>query len=152
MKQNIELYDTVIYKRNGVVICPKSGHLVPVVNGSMGMVTQINITAYGWFYQITVGELLINMVSDDDIQLAPERKKDHICNMVTYFNRKDLVSFGDYLLSEKRKAKIIHRQRMLEKELEKEDKFLDFLPDEELVKNVYHADVENWLEEQKKNE
>ena len=67
--------------------------------------------------------------------------------MVTYFNRKDLVSFGTYLLSEKRKAKIINNQRTLE--AESEGKQVDFLPDEELVKNVYHADIENWMEEER---
>lgn len=51
--------------------------------------------------------------------------------MVTTFNKKDLVSFGKYLLSEKRKEKILLIPHSLS--------------DEERLKNVYHADVENWL-------
>jgi len=48
--------------------------------------------------------------------------------MVTYFNRKDLVKFGNYLLSKERKEKV--------SELNQE--------------NVTHADVENFLEAIKK--
>jgi hypothetical protein len=44
--------------------------------------------------------------------------------MVTYFNRKDLVSFGSYLLSEKRKAII----------------------SDENMDNVTHADIHNWID------
>lgn len=44
--------------------------------------------------------------------------------MVTYFNKKDLVSFGNYLLSEQRKK--------LTSEINQD--------------NVTHADVENWKE------
>ena len=46
--------------------------------------------------------------------------------MVTYFNRKDLVSFGSYLLSEKRKSRIGELNQ----------------------NNVTHADIENWKHEQ----
>ena len=46
--------------------------------------------------------------------------------MVTYFNRKDLVSFGSYLLSEKRKSRISELNQ----------------------NNVTHADIENWKYEQ----
>jgi hypothetical protein len=53
--------------------------------------------------------------------------------MVTYFNRKDLVSFGNYLLSDKR--------RKLFEETESS------LSIDERLKEVHHADVENWKEE-----
>ena len=46
--------------------------------------------------------------------------------MVTYFNRKDLVSFGSYLLSEKRKSLVSELNQ----------------------NNVTHADIENWKYEQ----
>ena len=46
--------------------------------------------------------------------------------MVTYFNRKDLVSFGNYLLSPERNESV--------DELNKE--------------HVTHADVENWKAKQ----
>lgn len=42
--------------------------------------------------------------------------------MVTYYNKKDLVSFGNYLLSEERKKQV--------SEVNQE--------------NVTHADIENW--------
>ena len=46
--------------------------------------------------------------------------------MVTYYNKTDLTSFGEYLLSERRKANI------------RGD-----------LSKVHHADFENWLEEQR---
>jgi hypothetical protein len=46
--------------------------------------------------------------------------------MVTYYNKTDLTSFGEYLLSEHRKANI------------RGD-----------LSKVHHADFENWLEEQR---
>ena len=46
--------------------------------------------------------------------------------MVTYYNKKDLTSFGEYLLSERRKENI------------RGD-----------LSKVHHADFENWLEEQR---
>lgn len=48
--------------------------------------------------------------------------------MVTYFNKKDLVSFGNYLLSDDRNR--------LVSEINKQ--------------NVTHADYENWLVKEKK--
>jgi hypothetical protein len=44
--------------------------------------------------------------------------------MVTYFNKKDIVSFGNYLLSEERKNRISELNQ----------------------NNVTHADIENWKE------
>lgn len=45
--------------------------------------------------------------------------------MITYFTREDLKSFGDYLLSQKRKERT-----------------------SELMQNeVHYADIENWIEE-----
>ena len=54
-----------------------------------------------------------------------------IKNMVTYFNRKDLVNFGKYLLSEERTKRISDTDSSI--------------PIEERLKEVYHADVENFL-------
>lgn len=53
--------------------------------------------------------------------------------MVTYFNKKDLVKFGEYLLSDERKA----RMKLSSK--------TNSLTYKETMKNVYHADIENWL-------
>lgn len=59
--------------------------------------------------------------------------------MVLYFNKKDLVKFGEYLLSEKRTKRIIDNHN-------EEDKILI----EERIRKVYHSDIENFLHEQKK--
>lgn len=61
--------------------------------------------------------------------------------MVTYFNKKDLVKFGEYLLSKERTNRI--------KEGYSEN---DNISIEERLENVYHADVENFLEKNKKVE
>ncbi len=63
--------------------------------------------------------------------------------MVTYFNRKDLVSFGSYLLSEKRKARF---QATYDEAIKRGEKPLSV---EESMSNVWHPDIENWLEDQK---
>jgi len=47
--------------------------------------------------------------------------------MVTYFNKKDLVSFGNYLLSKERKERT----------------------SKENQENVTHADIENWKSKEK---
>ena len=59
--------------------------------------------------------------------------------MVTYFNRKDLVDFGKYLLSDARAEQI--------KEHYKEDKSFDV---EARLKEVWHNEVENWIYERDK--
>ena len=64
--------------------------------------------------------------------------------MVTYFNRKDLVSFGSYLMSEKRKA--IFDEAYKEAIRNGMD---NPLPTEERLKEVHHADIENWIAEQR---
>ncbi len=58
--------------------------------------------------------------------------------MVTYFNKSDLVKFGEYLLSEERKNLIKSHP--------------GFEPStiEHRLKQVSHADVANWIEKQKK--
>lgn len=60
--------------------------------------------------------------------------------MVTYFNKKDLVKFGKYLLSEKRTKRISDSHK----------KNKDNIPLKERLQEVYHADVENFLETIKK--
>jgi len=68
-----------------------------------------------------------------------EKKK-----MVTYFNRRDLVSFGTYLLSEKRKSRFEESfQESVRLGIENP------LPVEDALAVVNHADVENWLADQR---
>lgn len=57
-------------------------------------------------------------------------------NMVTYYNQKDLVKFGEYLLSKERTNRITENT-----------KEGDPVPLEERLKSVYHADIENWKHE-----
>lgn len=59
--------------------------------------------------------------------------------MVTYFNKKDLVDFGNYLLSEERK-------RLFENHPEPVGTL------EERLSKVHHSDIENFLEKIKKIE
>lgn len=66
--------------------------------------------------------------------------------MVTYFNRKDLVSFGNYLLSEKRKTRIIDAH----KSAKEEGMNLPDEPDPQQFETVNHADFWNWLDDNKK--
>ena len=53
--------------------------------------------------------------------------------MVTYYNKTDLTSFGEYLLSDRRKRSLFNVE-------DREDVYPN---------KVYHADFENWLEEQR---
>jgi hypothetical protein len=64
--------------------------------------------------------------------------------MVTYFNRKDLVSFGSYLLSEERKALYESASRNALKD------GIDIAPTDERLECVSHADIENWIQSQGK--
>ena len=56
----------------------------------------------------------------------------NIKKMVTYFNKKDLVNFGNYLLSEERK-------RLFENHPEPVGTL------EERLSKVHHSDIENFL-------
>lgn len=49
--------------------------------------------------------------------------------MVTYFNKKDLVEFGNYLLSEERAEKIVNKEN---------------------VRKVHNEDIENFLHKKRK--
>lgn len=60
--------------------------------------------------------------------------------MVIYFNRKDMISFGEYLLSEKRK------NRFEQKDVQDS---VNQIPLEERLKLVGHWDIENWIEDNK---
>ena len=61
--------------------------------------------------------------------------------MVTYFNKKDLVNFGKYLLSDERMKSISDGFQSEE---------IDGISLKEKQQQVYHADVENFLETIKK--
>lgn len=60
--------------------------------------------------------------------------------MVTYFNKKDLVNFGQYLLSEKRTERI----------KENYQEGFDNISFEERLNEVYDSDIENFLQKIKK--
>lgn len=64
--------------------------------------------------------------------------------MVTYFNKKDLVQFGEYLLSDER------RKLFKESYKEKIRSGISPLPVEESLKLVHHSDIANWIESTKK--
>jgi hypothetical protein len=64
--------------------------------------------------------------------------------MVTTFNTKDLTSFGEYLLSGKRRARYEAAN-----EVAKQNK-VPIAPVEDRLKTVSHADVENWKDSQSK--
>ncbi len=63
--------------------------------------------------------------------------------MVTYFNRIDLVEFGKYLLSEER------LERIEKNYFQQKEEGLNPLPMEDAYNMVYHADIENWMHNQK---
>jgi hypothetical protein len=58
-------------------------------------------------------------------------------NMVTQFNEGDLVSFGNYLLSDARKQRFINHPEA--------DKMP---PLEDRLSMVHHADIANWIDMQ----
>ena len=58
--------------------------------------------------------------------------------MDTYYNRKDIISFGAYLLSEERKK------------LRMEDEPPESISWEDYLSEVYMADFESWMKRQKK--
>lgn len=60
--------------------------------------------------------------------------------MVVYFNKKDLVKFGQYLLSEERTKRIT------------ENTHPNLAPVNDRLKVVHHSDVENFLAKIKKVE
>jgi len=62
-----------------------------------------------------------------------------IKKMVTYFNKKDMISFGKYLVSEERKQRI---QNSFDKD--KKNGIENSLSVEERLQEVYHADFHNW--------
>lgn len=73
--------------------------------------------------------------------------------MVTYFTDNDLISFGTYLLSEKRMKMFQDAYDAAIKNGQKP------APLEEIVKLVHHADIQNWvydlqnsIKEEKKSE
>lgn len=59
--------------------------------------------------------------------------------MVTYFNKKDLVKFGKYLLSDGRIARIKRTHKADNKE-----ENLKGLTLKEKLREVYDSDIENW--------
>lgn len=56
-------------------------------------------------------------------------------NMKIYYEESDLVSFGEYLLSQERSELIKENVRQINVK--------------ERLEEVYHADLENWKEKQK---
>lgn len=64
--------------------------------------------------------------------------------MVTYFNKTDMISFAEYMVSEERTQRIINHP-----------KAASMPPVAERLKQVHHADFENWkawLNKKKLNE
>jgi hypothetical protein len=65
--------------------------------------------------------------------------------MVTYFNKKDLISFGNYLLSDEREISFdIHHSEL-------KAQGINTISAEQSLSFVHHSDVENWVESQKNN-
>ncbi|MFA7287658.1 MAG: hypothetical protein WC055_02145 [Melioribacteraceae bacterium] len=63
--------------------------------------------------------------------------------MVTYYNKKDLVSFGHYLLSEERRISFENTEKLYK------EQGMNPLSAEESLKLVHDADLANWMEIQR---
>jgi len=63
--------------------------------------------------------------------------------MVTYFNKTDMISFAEYMVSEERTQRIINHPEAA-----------TMAPVEDRLKQVHNADFQNWMEwnERKKAE
>ena len=64
--------------------------------------------------------------------------------MVTYYNRKDLVSFGSYLLSENRKSRF-----EVSFDAKIKEGMTNLMPVEDSVRQVHHSDIENWIDKER---
>ncbi len=53
--------------------------------------------------------------------------------MVLYFNKRDLISFGNYLLSDERRELYANHPELGDNNLD------------ERLANVNHSDIENWM-------
>ena len=62
--------------------------------------------------------------------------------MIIVFTQKDLISFGQYLMSERR------RKSFTRTSIDADMDGKELPPTNERLKNVYHADIENWMAEQ----
>ena len=62
--------------------------------------------------------------------------------MIIAFTQEDLISFGQYLMSERR------RKSFTRTSIDADMDGRELPPTNERLKNVYHADVENWMAEQ----
>lgn len=62
--------------------------------------------------------------------------------MIIAFTQKDLISFGQYLMSERR------RKSFTRTSIDADMDGRELPPTNERLKNVYHADIENWIAEQ----
>jgi hypothetical protein len=63
--------------------------------------------------------------------------------MVTYFNKKDLVEFGNYLFSEEREKSFSHTTVAAEMD------GIDMIPTYDRLRTVTHADVCNFIDMQR---
>jgi hypothetical protein len=64
--------------------------------------------------------------------------------MVTYFNKKDLVEFGNYLYSEEREKSFIHTSAQAAVD------GIEFNTSWERLRTVTDTDIENWMESKRK--
>jgi hypothetical protein len=64
--------------------------------------------------------------------------------MVTYFNKKDIVDFGNWFFSEEREKSFIHTSAQASVD------GIEFNGSFERLRTVTHADIENWMESKRK--